>query len=114
MMFGGGLSDEEGKVYNTGMGRWAILFLPLAGCATVPTGSSAKLEVSPALVTTAGGTWVTVKNIPFGLINPSVEIGLQGVKSRYMLGIAGLGRPGNRNLASFRRRNHERQTRAPV
>jgi hypothetical protein len=53
------------------------LLLLLWSCQTIPAEPPAKPVLNPAVVTTAGGTWVTIKNVPFDLKAPSVELGLR-------------------------------------
>jgi hypothetical protein len=66
-----------GEAYTIIMNRWPLLVLCSAACSTVPAARQEKPILSPALATTAGGTWVTLENIPFNLKAPRVELGMR-------------------------------------
>ena len=67
------------------IGAWAILAATLA----FRTAAAPPIvpELTPRLVTTAGGTWVTVNDMPFAMKVPRVEIGLRDQRSREVIAL---------------------------
>ena len=59
------------------MGKWPLLMVCLAACSTVQSVKQRRPILSPALATTAGGTWITISGLPFRLRSPQVELGLR-------------------------------------
>jgi hypothetical protein len=63
------------------MRKGAILIL-VAAMACRTAADSPSMRIVPSFVTTAGGTWVTIKNIPFDLKAPRVDLGMRDRSGR--------------------------------